>query len=102
VRVETVVVELLVAVVIEPVLFGLITGDPGMPGGFGVGAAVLARRVVAAADVAALRAPTQVEPSSALLLALHAARAAGRDSGVDASVFRHPGTGPLMPIVAAR
>jgi hypothetical protein len=38
-----------------------------MPGGFGVGAAVLARRVVAAADVAALRAPTQVEPPSALL-----------------------------------
>ena len=68
-----VVVELLVAVVVEPVFFGLITGDPGMPGRFGVGGGVLAGRVVAAPDVAALRAPAQVKPPSALLFALHAA-----------------------------
>ena len=35
------VVELLIAVVVEPVFFGLITGDPGMSGCFGVGGDVL-------------------------------------------------------------
>ena len=68
-----VVVELLVAVVVEPVFFGLITGDPGMSDCFGVGGGVLTGRVVAAPDVAALRAPAQVKPPSALLFALHAA-----------------------------
>ena len=68
-----VVVELLVAVVVEPVFFGLKTGDPGMSDCFGVGGGVLTRRVVAAPDVAALRAPAQVKPPSALLFALHAA-----------------------------
>ena len=69
----TVVVELLVAVVVEPVFFRLITGDPGMSSCFGVRGGVLTGRVVAAADMAALHAPAQVKPPSALLFALHAA-----------------------------
>jgi hypothetical protein len=84
-----VVVELLVAVVVEPVFFQLVTGDPGMSGRFGVGGGVLAGRVVAAPDVAALRAPAEVKPPSALLFTFHTARAGGRDSGVDARIFRH-------------
>lgn len=51
-----VVVELLVAIVVEPMFFRLVTGDPGMSGRVGVGGGVLAGRVVAAPDVAALRA----------------------------------------------
>lgn len=89
-KLGAVVVVVLVAVVVEPVLFRLVTGDPGMSGRFGVGGGVLAGRVVAAPDVAALRAPAHVKPPSALLCTLHAARAAGRDSGVDARIFRHP------------
>jgi hypothetical protein len=84
-----VVVELLVAVVVEPVFSGLITGDPRMSDCFGVGGGVLTGRVVAAPDVAALRAPAKVKPPSALLFALHAARAGGQNSGVDARRFRH-------------
>jgi hypothetical protein len=68
-----VIVELLVAVVVEPVFFGLITGDPWMSDCFGVGGGVLAGRVVAAANVAAVRAPAEVKPPSALFFALHAA-----------------------------
>jgi hypothetical protein len=88
-KLGAVVVELLVAIVVEPLFFRLVTGDPGMSGRFGVGGGVLAGRVVAAPDVAALRAPAQVKPPSALLFTLHAARAGGRDSGVDARIFRH-------------
>jgi hypothetical protein len=84
-----VVVELFIAVVVEPLFFGLITGDPGMSGCFGVGGGMLTGRVVAAPDVAALRAPAQVKPPAALLFALHAALAGGRDSGVDALIFPH-------------
>jgi hypothetical protein len=36
---------------------GFETGDQRMPNGFGVGCCVLARRLVTAADVAALGAP---------------------------------------------
>jgi hypothetical protein len=38
-----VIVELLVAVVVEPVFFGLITSDPGMSDCFGVGGGVADR-----------------------------------------------------------
>ena len=48
------VVELLVAVVVEPMFSGFETGDQRMPNGFGVGSRVLARRLVTTADVAAL------------------------------------------------
>jgi hypothetical protein len=51
------VVELLVPVVVEPMFSGFETGDQRMPNGFGVGCCVLARRLVTAADVAALGAP---------------------------------------------
>jgi hypothetical protein len=51
------VIKLLVSVVIEPMFSGFETGDQRMPGGFGVGGGVLARRLVAAADVAAPGAP---------------------------------------------
>ena len=90
-KLGAVVVELLVAVVVEPVFFRLITGDPGMSDCLGVGGGVLTGRVVAAPDVAALRAPAEVKPPSALLFTFHAARASGRDIGVDARIFRHLG-----------
>ena len=48
------VVELLVAVVIEPIFYRFETGDQRVLGGVGVGSGVLARRLVAATDVAAL------------------------------------------------
>ena len=86
---RAVVVGLLVAVVVQPMLRRLVTGEHGMAGRFSVGGGVLARRVVATADVAALGAPAQVKPPPALLFALHTARAAGRNSGVDAGVFSH-------------
>jgi hypothetical protein len=86
---RAVVVELLVAVVVEPMFRWLVTGEHGMAGRFSVGGGVLGRRVVATADVAALGAPAQMKPPPALLFALHTARAAGRDSGVDAVVFSH-------------
>jgi hypothetical protein len=84
-----VVVELLVAIVVEPMFFRLVTGDPGMSGRVGVPGGVLAGRVVAAPDVAALRAPAEVKPPSALLFTFHAARAGGWDSRVDAPIVRH-------------
>ena len=84
-----VVVELLVAIVVERVFFRFVTGDPEVSGHFGVGGSVLAGRVVAAPDVAALRAPAEVKPPSALLFTFHTARAGGQDSGVDARIFRH-------------
>jgi hypothetical protein len=84
------VVELLVAVVIEPLFSRFETGDQRMPGGFGVGGSVLARRIVAAADVAALGASTEVKPPSLVSLAFEAPCAAGRDGDVDACLFGHP------------
>jgi hypothetical protein len=88
-KLGAVVVELLVAIVVEPVFFRLLSDDPGMSGHFGVDGGVLAGRVVAAPDVAALRAPAQVKPPSALLFTFHAARTSGRDIGVDARILRH-------------
>jgi hypothetical protein len=84
------VVELLVAVVIEPTFSRFETADQRMPGGFGVGGSVLARRIVAAADVAALGASTEVKPPSLVSLAFEAPCAAGRDGDVDACLFGHP------------
>ena len=88
-KLRAVVVELLVAIVVERVFFRFVTGDPEVSGHFGVGGGVLAGRVVAAPDVAALRAPAEVKPPSALLFTFQATRASGRDIGVDARIFRH-------------
>ena len=51
-----------------------------MSGRFSVGGGVLARRVIATADVSALSTPAQMKPP-ALLFALHTARTAGRQDG---------------------
>ena len=80
---------MLVAIVVELVFFRVVTGDPEVSGHFGVGGGVLAGRVVAAPDAAALRAPAEVKPPSALLFTFHATRASGRDIGVDARIFRY-------------
>lgn len=86
---RAVVVGLLAAVVVEPVFCGLVTGDPRMPGRFGVGGGVLARRVITTADVAALSTPAQVKPPPAPLFTLRTAGTARRDSRVDSGVFSH-------------
>src|SRR5215472_8261168 len=67
----------------EPVLTRLEASDDRVPGRGGVGARVLGRRRVAAADVPALGAPPQVEPPPAGRLALNAPRAARRNRRVD-------------------
>src|SRR5690242_13065660 len=67
----------------EPRLARLETPDHRVPGRGRVGARVLGRRGVAAADVPALGTPAQVKPPATVLLALGAARPAGRDRGVD-------------------
>src|SRR5262249_27358356 len=54
-----------------------------VPGGGCMGARVLGRRGVAAAGGRALGTAAQVEPPATVLLALGAARPAGRDRGVD-------------------
>src|SRR5690242_19126350 len=67
----------------EPRLARLETPDHRVPGRGRVGARVLGRGGVAAADVPALGAPAQVEPPATVLLALGAACPAGRDRSVD-------------------
>ncbi|MDT5131690.1 MAG: hypothetical protein QOE41_1001, partial [Mycobacterium sp.] len=86
---RAVVVELLIAVVVEPMFRRLVTGEHGMSGCFSVGGGVLARRVVATADMAALSTPAQMKPPAALLFALHTARSARRNSSIDAGVVSH-------------
>src|SRR6516165_1667103 len=67
----------------EPRLAGLEAPDERVPGGGRMGAGVLGRRRVAAADVPALRTPAQVEPPAPNIVALGAARPARRDRRVD-------------------
>ena len=57
---RAVVVELLVAVIVEPMLRRLVTGEHRMSGRFGVDGGVLARRVIATADVSALSTPARM------------------------------------------
>src|SRR5215470_15455180 len=63
-----------------------------------MGARVLGRRGVAAADVPALGAPAQVEPPAAVLLALGTARPAGRDRGVDRFRGHRHTPFPVLPL----
>src|ERR1700754_941602 len=75
--------------VVEPVLTRLEALDHGMSGLVGMLAGVLVQRVVAAADVAALRAAAQVEPPAAGRLAFDAAGSTRRHAGVDALALGH-------------
>src|SRR6516165_7538473 len=81
--------ELVGAVVVEPVLFGLEALDDRMPGLLVMRACVLARGVVAAADVAAAGASAQVQPPSrgGARQALQAAGAARWDVGSHLGVY---------------
>ena len=74
------------AVIPEPILSWLEALDHRVARGSGVASGVLARRVVAASDVAALRAPSQVEPPATRLDALDAAGAARRSHLIDGRV----------------
>ena len=76
--------ELVGAVVPKPVLAWFKASDDGVLLRLGVTGGVLAGRVVAATDVTALSATTQVQPPTACLEALNTAGAAGwyaRDNG---------------------
>src|SRR5581483_4319084 len=76
---EGIVVDLereIVDVAPPPLLAGLVGAHQRMRGGVEVRGGVLAGRVVAAADVAALQAETEVQPATAAGQAFHAAVAA--------------------------
>src|SRR5215469_145760 len=73
----------------EPVLTRLEASDDRVPGRGGVGARVLGRRCVAAADVPALGAPPQVEPPAAARLAFHAPRTTRWYGRIDSRCSRH-------------
>jgi len=83
------VVHLLVPIVVVPALPGLVTGDPRMSCGFGMGGGVLAGGTVTAADVAALSAAAEVKPPALIALALDAAGATGPHRGIDTGLFDH-------------
>src|SRR5689334_13662239 len=70
-------------VVPEPVLIGLEAADDGMPGLAPMRLRVPGQGIVAAADVPARRAPAQVYPPAAHLLAFHTSGTAGWHSRVD-------------------
>jgi hypothetical protein len=76
-------VKLRVDIVIKPVLARLVGTDPWMTVFASVLACMLRWGGVAAADMSALRAPTQVEPPTATDLALRATRPAGRYVRID-------------------
>jgi hypothetical protein len=84
------VVELAVAVVVEPMFFRFVTGDHGMQSGLGVPSGMLARRLVTAADVAALGAPAPDPVRSTVSTPIRplstTARAAGGPSSLAAKV----------------
>jgi PPOX class probable F420-dependent enzyme len=82
-------VQPVVGVAPEPGFLGLEALDDRVPGLLGVGAGVLGRRGVAAADVAALGAAAQVEPPAAGRVALGAAGPAGGHRRVDAGDVTH-------------
>src|SRR5690606_40318991 len=75
--------QLVRAVVPVPALARLEAADQRVAGRAEVRGRVLGRRRVAAADVAALRAPAQVDPPAAHVVALAAARAARGGGEVD-------------------
>jgi hypothetical protein len=83
------VVELSVAIVVEPMFSRFVTRDHRMADGLCVASPVLTRGLIAASDVATRGAATQMEPPTLLLLALDTPRAAGRHSGVDDWEFAH-------------
>src|SRR5258705_12840115 len=83
------VVELLLLVAPEPRLARLEAAHQRVAGGRGVGAGVLGRRAVTAADVPALGASAQVEPPAGDLVALHAAGAAGWHARVESWDVSH-------------
>src|SRR5260370_16694642 len=76
-------------VIPEPVFAGLEAADDRVPRDLRVRGRVLRRRAVAAPDVAALRAPAQVDPPAAARVALDAARPARWHRRVDAGNLAH-------------
>ena len=88
--------NLLGRVIPEPVLIRLVALDNGMASRSGVVAGVLGWRRVAAADVTAFGATTQVKPPAIRGEARDAAGAAGRDRGIDL-VHRHLGKPARCP-----
>lgn len=76
--------ELFTPVVVKPRFARLEAGDDPMARGLKVPCRVLAQRLIAAADVAALRAAAQMEPPAILCETLDAARAGGRNAWIDA------------------
>jgi hypothetical protein len=76
-------IELLIGVVVEPVLTRLVRTDPLMVLLSSMPARMLRRRVVAATDVAALRAPAQVEPPTVAGFALQTTGPAGQNVRVN-------------------
>ena len=75
--------EFVGAVVPEPVLTRLETADDGVLGGSSVAGCMLAGGVVAAANVAALGTPAEMEPPATRLQAFDATGTAGCGVGID-------------------